>query len=61
MYECQGCGRRFHEPSLVREPVEFWGRTVWEEVLGCPSCGGGYIEIEDEDEWEVQDEGLQGF
>lgn len=44
MYECQSCGRRFSEPTFHRERRDDYG---FESVLGCPECGGGYIEIPD--------------
>ena len=42
MYECQSCGFRFEEPEPHRERCEGYG---YEEVWGCPRCGGGYIEV----------------
>lgn len=42
LYECQSCGFRFEEPAPHREPCEGYG---YEEVWGCPRCGGGYIEV----------------
>lgn len=54
-YECLSCGRRFSEPRIHKERSEYWGSWGYEEVTGCPVCGGGYIPLyeapdEDEDE-----------
>lgn len=43
--ECQSCGHRFSEPQEHWEAREMWGGLGCELVLGCPRCGGGYIEI----------------
>lgn len=45
-YECQSCGHRFDEPAFHREGCEDYG---WEDVSGCPICGGGFISIEERD------------
>lgn len=50
MFECQSCGRRFPEPAYHDEAREYWGRTEYETVAGCPDCGGGCIEIDDPEE-----------
>lgn len=43
MYICQCCGGRFETPVLWRESRgEYFGYPVYEEVLGCPYCGGSY-------------------
>lgn len=49
MYECQSCGRRFEKDEVAyhRERCEDYG---YEEVSGCPSCGGGYIEVWEDEE-----------
>ena len=45
LYECQCCGARFSDPAYHREAREFWGRGTWEDVSGCPRCGGSYIQL----------------
>ena len=42
MYECQSCGVRFTEPAYYYERRDDYG---FEEIVGCPICGGGYIEL----------------
>lgn len=42
MYECQSCGVRFTEPAYYYERRGDYGL---EEIVGCPICGGGYIEL----------------
>lgn len=42
LYECQSCGKKFDEPVMHRERCEDYG---YEEVYGCPFCGGGYIQL----------------
>lgn len=54
MFECECCGFRFAEPKMYRDLVEFWGRMAYEEVEGCPRCGGCFIEREvEEDEMDI--------
>ena len=55
MFECECCGFRFTEPKMYRDLVEFWGRMAYEEVEGCPRCGGCFIEREVEDEGFIGD------
>lgn len=50
MFECQCCGAKFSEPALTRERRDWWGSYCYEEISGCPRCGGSYIEIEKEEE-----------
>lgn len=43
MYICQCCGGRFTTPALCRESRgEYFGYQAYEEILGCPYCGGHY-------------------
>lgn len=50
MYNCDCCGRYFDEPVLYRENCgECFGFPSYEQILGCPFCGGDYEEIEDDD------------
>ena len=53
MFECECCGFRFDEPKMYRDLVEVWGRMAYEEVEGCPRCGGCYIQIKEDNEHEV--------
>ena len=49
MYSCDCCGRHFEEPVPYREyQGECFGFPSYEEMLGCPYCGGGYEEDEDD-------------
>ncbi len=45
MYECQSCGHRFETPKEHNEWHEVGDARFPEAVLGCPRCGGGYIEL----------------
>ena len=45
MYECQSCGHRFETPKEHNEWHEAGDARFPEIVLGCPRCGGGYIEL----------------
>lgn len=50
MYECMSCGCRFEEPTCHKEPREYWGYSVWEDILGCPRCGGAYAVYKEADD-----------
>lgn len=48
MYQCVECGRKFEEPTGYREAQgEHHGQPVYEELEGCPRCGGEFQEVED--------------
>ena len=50
MYSCDCCGRYFDEPTLYREDRgECFGFPSYEQILGCPFCGGDFEEVEDDD------------
>ena len=51
-YECQSCGNRFNKPRVHRERCEDYG---YEEVCGCPHCGGGYIRLWEDEEDDEDD------
>lgn len=42
-FECLSCGHKFDEPAYHRERHIDYG---FEEVAGCPVCGGGFIEVD---------------
>lgn len=45
MYICDCCGRHFTQPTLYDEyQGECFGFPTYEEMLGCPYCGGSYEE-----------------
>lgn len=45
MYICDCCGRRFAQPAIHEEyQGECFGFSTYEEMLGCPYCGGSYEE-----------------
>ena len=45
MYICDCCGRHFTQPALYEEyQGECFGFSTYEEMLGCPYCGGSYEE-----------------
>lgn len=46
-YICDCCNRTFEEPTTHNEYRETLspGFYVYEEILGCPFCGGGFEEV----------------
>lgn len=44
-YQCVECGHKFNEPSSYEEKRDWWGGWCYEEILCCPVCKGGYIEL----------------
>lgn len=45
MFVCCDCGRVFSEPECSSEDRgEYFGFPAYEDVSGCPSCGGSYVE-----------------
>lgn len=53
MLQCSCCGRWCREASpFWQSRGEYFGSPAWEELLGCPFCGGS-LELRDrEDFWE---------
>ena len=46
-YRCLDCGRVFEEGEQSywsESRGEYWGMPCWEEMVGCPFCGGDYEE-----------------
>ena len=60
MYVCDSCGCIFTQPQQHREYREYWGGGCWESVSGCPCCGGGYMEV-NEDEQEQEDDFMPAY
>lgn len=56
MYECQSCGHRFETPKEHNEWHEVGSARFPEAVLGCPRCGGGYIELPEAEPVKDKDE-----
>lgn len=65
MYECEECGCVFCEPEYYSEQYEYWGHIVYEELPGCPYCGGSYQRVKDEtledDEYDEEDSAGLGY
>ncbi len=54
---CTCCGKRSERPVFHREDRgECFGFPAWEEVAGCPLCGGG-LEWEEAELWEEDGDG----
>ena len=48
MYICDSCGRVFDEPVAYEDyRGECFGFPSYEQILGCPFCGGEYEEVDD--------------
>lgn len=50
LYVCRNCGETFDEPKEYVERHCPPGLIYTETYVGCPSCGSGYDEL-DNDEW----------
>lgn len=51
MYQCIDCNIEFNEPLQFEEyRGECHGTPAYENFYGCPCCGGGFDEIEQEKE-----------
>ena len=55
MLQCTCCGAYCRQPGYFwQNRGEYFGFPSWEELGGCPICGGGLELLEEEDYlWEV--------
>lgn len=46
MFVCKDCENVFEEPKgFYGEQLEYFGFHCSEHWIGCPSCGGAYVEV----------------